>query len=110
MTIPAEDPIVMDGDLIADAVANACPRILTDAAAREIAEKTLLILSGTPGVVVTRGPDDEPWPPQRRALAPVEAVVPQAPADDPWQVDLRPHIPEQPASWDVRPFSWDGDG
>lgn len=104
---PSEDPTVMDGDLIADAVANACPRILTDEAAREIAEKALLNLSAMPGVVVTRGPDSEQWPPQPKVLAPVEVVAPATPAEDLWQSDFRPHVPGQVSAFDPKPFRWE---
>lgn len=104
----ADDPIVMDGDLIADAVANACPRILTDEAAREIAEKALLNLSAMPGVVVTRGPDSEPWPPQPKALVPAETVVVETPAEEPWQSAYVPRISQQTVSWDAPAFRWPG--
>lgn len=107
---PAENPVVMDGDLIADAVVNACPRILTGAAAREIAEKTLLNLSAIPGVVITRGPESQPWPVAPEASAPVETAATGTPDEEPWQMGYRPHVPAQAAPWTAEAFRWPGDG
>ena len=108
MTLPDEPAQHYDGDLLADVIADACPRILTDATAREIAEKALLILSGTPGVVVTRGPDDEPWPKTPEPRTPMRPVCQddQVPAvgEPEWA-----SVPPGSVSWSAPAFRW-GDG
>lgn len=55
--------VVIDGDLIADAVTGSCPDVLAAQAATATAERALAWLAGCDGVTVTRGPDSAPWTP-----------------------------------------------
>lgn len=53
----------IDGDLLADVIADACPEWMTAAAAGQLAERVLTELAATTGVTVVRGPDGAPSPP-----------------------------------------------
>lgn len=54
----------IDGDLLADVIANACPLMLTVQASRDIAERALARLAEIEGVTLLRGPNSEPWKPE----------------------------------------------
>lgn len=53
----------IDGDLLSMFIVECCPRVLTQRAAEEIAEKTLADLAGVEGVTIVRGPKSRPWKP-----------------------------------------------
>jgi hypothetical protein len=54
----------IDGDLLADVIANACPLVLTVQASRDVAERALARLAEIDGVTLLRGPNSEPWKPE----------------------------------------------
>lgn len=54
----------IDGDVLVDVIAEACPDVLTTDAARQTAERALTRLAAIDGVTVVRGPDSKPWQPQ----------------------------------------------
>ena len=59
---------IIDGDLLVDIIAEACPLVLHDNAARETAERALAALTRVEGVTVTRGMDSKPWVPDREPM------------------------------------------
>lgn len=59
----------IDGDLVAEVIADSCPAVLSDEAARSVAEGTLAALSHIDGVTVVRGADGLPWTPDPIAEA-----------------------------------------
>ncbi|MGH3630928.1 MAG: hypothetical protein ACRDRL_26225 [Sciscionella sp.] len=59
----------IDGDLLRDVIGDACPKWMSDDAARELAQSVLADLASTEGVTVLRGPDSEPWtPPAKQSV------------------------------------------
>lgn len=54
----------IDGDLLVDIIANACPLVLTVQASRDIAERALARLAEIDGVTLLRGRNSEPWKPE----------------------------------------------
>lgn len=55
----------VDGDLLLDVIAEACPDVMTREAARAVAERALTALAAAPGVTVLRGEFSDPWPQSR---------------------------------------------
>lgn len=64
----ADDEQLIDYDLLADVIAEACPDLMTDEGSRWVAERALARLAGMDGVTVVRGPDSKPWTPEPVAV------------------------------------------
>lgn len=71
----------IDGDLVREAVMEACPAYLTDEAAEDIADRTLAELAGMAGVTVLRGCNSAPWVPSHPEREPMPDRDPRLDGD-----------------------------
>ena len=59
---PSSAPhIVVDGDVLREVVLDACPELISDSGARQIADRVLAGLAAADGVLITRGQNSQPW-------------------------------------------------
>lgn len=59
----AQRALRIDGDLLADIIANQCPLWMTTEAARDLAEEVVSELTRYDDITVLRGTNSEPWTP-----------------------------------------------
>ncbi|MGH7687808.1 MAG: hypothetical protein ACREN2_13475 [Candidatus Dormibacteria bacterium] len=70
-----DEDMRVDADLLNDVIQEACPRWMSDDAARELTEGVLADLAQMQGVTVLHGPDSEPWTPPAKQSAVDTAVT-----------------------------------